>query len=636
MNITQSLYWQTRIPVRFLVIVAFISTIGNLQSAWSQERPTAEQKVASTAEDSCLAVLKSQLDVDEALLLAGVLNGTRIQRATAAYNALTEHASTTQATLVALLNERNATYIQFYLVNMIEIVANPALCSELESHPDVDRVEDNPIVRGQLAIDKEVASWVERRFNGWLWTVDYADADATQAVPYGLEVSGAIAAHALGYRGSGITLASQDTGVQWDHPLLKSKYRGWTGDDTPAEHQYNWFDVWGTENRSGCDATDAQIPCDDNGHGTHTVGTMLGGEANEDTLFGMAPDAKWIGCRNMVGGVGRPSSYTACFEFFLAPYPQSGNKMTDGKPELGPDIINNSWGCPPEEGCDESASMILEHVVDTMRAVGQFVVASAGNSGSSCGSVNQPIATHDSSFSIGAHDDEGRIARFSSRGPVIVDASGRSKPDISAPGVDILSARLMADVTGAHQPRMLSGTSMAAPHAAGAAALLWSAVPALNGDVDRTEEVLIKSADPSVSPMTGCSGGTASGYDYAHGYGQLDIEEAIELALNPVTIIVDITSLIQDNQSITAVSLVDEITGSTMVQSVSASTPTTGTVSIPSDITVQFQNLIAGGYIVRIEAGMEVIREVNVQAGPGEELTIAEQQNLYFPAFIGN
>jgi len=197
---------------------------------------------------------------------------------------------------------------------------------------------------------------------------------------------------------------------------------------------------------------------------------------NSEVRVGMAPDAQWIGCRNMRAGFGTPGSYTACFEFFMAPYPQYGDPFTDGKPELSPHIINNSWGCPPDEGCDADS---LRTVVETIRAAGMFVVASAGNSGSlGCNSVKTPIAIHDATFSIGAHSRDGYLAGFSSRGPVTVDQSGRLKPDLSAPGVDVFSTT----INGRY--RSLQGTSMASPHVAGAIALLWSAEPSLIGQIE--------------------------------------------------------------------------------------------------------------------------------------------------------
>ncbi|MCB0162343.1 MAG: S8 family serine peptidase, partial [Caldilineaceae bacterium] len=145
--------------------------------------------------------------------------------------------------------------------------------------------------------------------------------------------------------------------MEWDHPALMAAYRGVISDTTTmtytVDHLYNWFDAVPDAGRPARCESDPQVPCDDHGHGTHTVGTMVGdATADGKTILGMAPGAQWIGCRNMDHGTGTPASYAACFEFFLAPYPQDGDPMTDGKPELGPNIINNSWACPPSEGCD--------------------------------------------------------------------------------------------------------------------------------------------------------------------------------------------------------------------------------------------------------------------------------------------
>ena len=337
---------------------------------------------------------------------------------------------------------------------------------------------------------------------------------------------------ALGYTGQGITVASQDTGVQWDHPALQRHYRGWEGEAQLAQHPYNWFDAWGVGGRPPyCNQSDAQIPCDDHGHGTHTVGTMLGNATADQVQVGMAPDADWIGCRNMRNGVGTPASYIACFEFFLAPYPQNGDPFEDGRPELAPHIVNNSWGCPPSEGCDVDS---LQQIVETVRAAGIFVVASAGNHGSSCGTVDDPIAIYDATFSTGAHDFKGAIASFSSRGPVSVDGSGRLKPDISAPGVAVYST------TVNNRYSSLSGTSMASPHVVGATALLWSAVPELVGEIDMTEQVLIKSAMPASVSLCG-SGDEPATPNNVYGYGRLNALQAVELAQHPAKVAVQIS-----------------------------------------------------------------------------------------------
>ena len=298
----------------------------------------------------------------------------------------------------------------------------------------------------------------------------------------------------MGFTGQGITVASQDTGVQWDHPALRPHYRGVSGSG-PSEvitHTYNWLDARPDGvSVDPCEGSDG--PCDDYGHGTHTVGTMVGETAA--ITYGVAPGAQWMGCRNMRGGVGSPESYTTCFEFFLAPYPPDGDPFTDGQPALAPDIINNSWGCPPNEGCNTDS---LRQVVETVRAAGLMVVASAGNVGyTGCSSVKDPIAIYDATFTVGAVDASGNIAPFSSRGPVTADGSGRLKPDLTAPGVNILSTYRYSGTS------TVSGTSMASPHVAGAVALIWSAAPWLIGDPTLTEQVLLKSATPVYTSLCG-------------------------------------------------------------------------------------------------------------------------------------
>jgi subtilisin family serine protease len=208
----------------------------------------------------------------------------------------------------------------------------------------------------------------------------------------------------------------------------------------------------------------------------------------------------------------------------LAPYPPGGDPLRDGRPDLGAHVLNNSWGCPPIEGCDAQA---LLNAVRALRAAGVFVVASAGNEGEDCGSVSDPIAIYDEVFSIGAVDEFGQVATFSSRGPVLVDGSGRTKPDIVAPGVNILSAA----PGGSY--RLGSGTSDAGPHITGVVALMWSANPALIGDIERTEQILAETARPYDETMNGplpCSDdGTPNN---TVGHGLLDALAAVQMTNN--------------------------------------------------------------------------------------------------------
>jgi len=319
----------------------------------------------------------------------------------------------------------------------------------------------------------------------------------------------------MGYTGQGVVIGGQDTGYEWDHPALVGQYReAQPGFD---RHDYNWHDaIHGNDphtaegNPCGFDTAE---PCDDNGHGTHTMGIAVGddGDANQ---VGVAPGARWIGCRNMEQGWGTPTTYLECFEFFLAPYAvEDGPEQ--GDPDLAPDVTTNSWSCPPEEGCPWD---ILQSAVEAHRAAGILTVVSAGNDGYyGCYTVSKPPAIYDAAYTVGATDSGDTLAGYSSRGPVTIDGSNRLKPDIVAPGSSIRSS-----VPGGGYGYK-SGTSMAAPHVAGAAALLWSAVPELADDLEATETQLNDHAYAIPSELCSSEGVPNNLY----GWGRLDAHSAI-------------------------------------------------------------------------------------------------------------
>ncbi|MEJ2211863.1 MAG: S8 family serine peptidase, partial [Anaerolineae bacterium] len=143
-----------------------------------------------------------------------------------------------------------------------------------------------------------------------------------------------------GYTGQGIVVGDADTGVDWQHPALREAYLGWQGSvAATTSHDYYWYDAW--DGRAE--------PWDDHGHGTHTTGIMVGRDGQNQ--IGVAPGAKWIACRNMRHGIGNPGGYLSCMEFLLAPFPLGGDALRDGEPGRGADVVNNSWGCPRQEGC---------------------------------------------------------------------------------------------------------------------------------------------------------------------------------------------------------------------------------------------------------------------------------------------
>ena len=147
-------------------------------------------------------------------------------------------------------------------------------------------------------------------------------------------------------------------------------------------------------------------PCDDYFHGTHTTGTAIGDDGGGNQI-GMAPGAKWIGCRNMDQGVGTPARYIECMEFFLAPTPSAASAQ--GDPTLAPDITINSWGCPASEGCSVNT---LQAAVEAQSAAGIMMVVAAGNAGSGCSTVSDPPSFYDASYTVGALNTGTDTARF--------------------------------------------------------------------------------------------------------------------------------------------------------------------------------------------------------------------------------
>ncbi len=430
--------------------------------------------------EQLFVILKDQADVSAAKSITN-----RDARLRYVYTTLTQHADQTQARLRATLDQFGIKYRPYYLVNAMEVDAEPLLRVYFAAQPEVDRVLDSPHLR-PLPAPLEQSK---------------GDLPAPTAPPWNIRAIGADRVWSdLGVTGAGIVVGQSDSGVDGTHPALAPGYRG-----RNSGNDYNWLDPWyGT-----------RAPTDIGGHGTHTLGTILGRGG-----IGVAPGAEWMGCVNLARNLGNPGLYLDCMQFMLAPYPQNGDAFRDGDPTRAADVLNDSWGCPPIEGCDPNS---LRPAADALRAAGIFVVVSAGNNGPRCASLIEPLAIYGSVLSVGAINRQGNLSFFSSRGPVTDDGSNRIKPDIVAPGEDVVSS--FPGNTYASE----AGTSMAGPHVVGTVALMWSANPKLIGDIDQTQKILIETAKPYTGAKDACSNGQVP--NDATGYGVVDAYAAVKAAL---------------------------------------------------------------------------------------------------------
>jgi serine protease AprX len=492
--------------VALIAAVASSDAVGQRVELPSQKafHPAPAQKIAPWVMEHTANGQQAQFFVvlaDQADLSPAANLQSKTEKGRFVYQTLLDKAQTTQGPILQLLQDRNIEHQSFYIVNAILVKGDRQLAETLAARPDVARIDGNPVIHNDLPQRGPVEqSPLQPR-----------GPSAPATIEPGITYTHAPDVWGLGFTGQDIVIASADTGVRWTHNALKPHYRGWDG--VNADHDYNWHDS--IHSGGGVCGPDSPEPCDDFFHGSHTTGTAIGDDGGTNQI-GMAPGAKWIACRNMDQGNGTPATYIECMEFFLAPYPVGGGQ---GDPTKAPDITINSWGCPVSEGC--VAGSELQAAVEAQEAAGIQMVVAAGNSGSACSTVSDPPSFYEASYTVGAlNTGTDTVAGFSSRGPVTRDQSNRTKPDISAPGTNTRSCDNSAD----NAYTTASGTSMATPHISGAMALLWSAIPSLQHQIQASRDALNNSA--VFISSTQC--GTAGPPNNVYGWGRIDILAAVE------------------------------------------------------------------------------------------------------------
>lgn len=375
----------------------------------------------------------------------------------------------------------------FYIVNAMAVTATKEVMEKIAAFPEVEKIlpnETRQLHKAVKSADSKETSETKASENS-----------QTNSIEWNLKNVGAPSVWKMGIDGTGTVVASIDTGVQWDHPALKEKYRGYDpANPNNPDHEFNWYDP----------ASSATTPLDDIGHGTHVTGTMVGAEPNGENQIGVAPGAKWIAVKAFTEEGGTDVDLLAAGEWILAPKDKNGNPH----PEKAPDVVNNSWGGGP--GLDEW----YRPMVNAWRAAEIFPEFSVGNTNffnpGGPASAASP-SNYPESFATGAVDINNKLGDFSLQGPSPYD---EVKPDISAPGVNIRSS-----VPGSGYEGGWNGTSMAAPHVSGVVALLRQVDSSLT--VDELEEILLSTAvslTDSTFPNTPNNG---------YGYGLVNAYEAV-------------------------------------------------------------------------------------------------------------
>ncbi|MGZ8174688.1 MULTISPECIES: S8 family serine peptidase [Methylobacter] len=426
-------------------VPAAISNQGKISS----EVGSAIAASSSTQEISVIVYLKDRAN------LAPFRNLHRTERLRGVVNALRNKADLSQRSLKSFLELRRGhgrvgTYKSFWVFNGFSVTAVPGVIQELADRADVERIEADEVNIVPAAMSPEP----------------------------NLSLIGAPDVWDLGFYGQGVVVANLDSGVDNTHPDLANRWRGGSN---------SWYDPYAQH----------ATPYDPTGHGTWTMGLMVGGDAGA-TSVGVAPGAQWIAAKIFRdNGSATITGIHQAFQWLLDP---DGNPATADAPQ----VVNNSWayGAP---GCNLAFQPDLQALV----SAGIVPVFAAGNYGPGSSTSVSP-ANYPEAFAVGATNNLDQLYAYSGKGPSACGEASTIYPELVAPGVNVSTTDLFGFYTSQ------SGTSVAAPHIAGGLALLLSAYPQLT--VAQQRDALLLSAVDLGTP----------GPDNSFGYGRINLPAAYD------------------------------------------------------------------------------------------------------------